>query len=277
MRQFYCSAASSTRYSSVVFVHRLHCIAVCAHWLRCTAVCVHRLYCIAVCVHRLCCIAVCAQGLYCTAVCAHRLYCTAVCAHRLYCTAVCAHRLYCIAVCVHRLYCIAVCGHGLYCTAVCAHRLYCTAVCAHRLVPTSNVRPSLRRFSQNPQIHNNVMYRSLIPNSTQIGQYRGADKSLARPWRGNKLQRPRLTTLNQDLRRTNNSNIFMLFVRRKSWYSVVSLGRCSLFPSRVGLRTYQHPGVMWRAAVRIFDPNGPRRVQSPGGNLCVPVSSADCH
>ena len=25
------------------------------------------------------------------------------------------------------------------------------------------------------------------------------------------------------------------------WYCVVSLVRCSLFPSRVGLRTYQHP------------------------------------
>ena len=27
----------------------------------------------------------------------------------------------------------------------------------------------------------------------------------------------------------------------KSWYSVVSFGCCGLFPSRVGLRTYQHP------------------------------------
>jgi len=26
------------------------------------------------------------------------------------------------------------------------------------------------------------------------------------------------------------------------WYSVVSLGRCSLFPSRVGLRTSQRSG-----------------------------------
>ena len=33
----------------------------------------------------------------------------------------------------------------------------------------------------------------------------------------------------------------LLFVRHKSWYCVVSLGRCSLFPTRVGLRTYQHP------------------------------------
>ena len=39
---------------------------------------------------------------------------------------------------------------------------------------------------------------------------------------------------------TNNSNIFLLFVRYMSRYSV-SLGRCSLFPSRVGIRTYQHP------------------------------------
>jgi len=42
----------------------------------------------------------------------------------------------------------------------------------------------------------------------------GADKSLARPSKetsysleGNKLQRPRLTTLYQDLWRTNNRNI----------------------------------------------------------------------
>ena len=42
---------------------------------------------------------------------------------------------------------------------------------------------------------------------------------------------------------TNSVNMFLLFVRRKYWYSVVSLDRCSLFPSRVGLRTYQHPGM----------------------------------
>ena len=35
----------------------------------------------------------------------------------------------------------------------------------------------------------------------------------------------------------------LLFVRHKSWYSIVRLGRCSLFPSRAGLRTYQHPGI----------------------------------
>jgi len=33
----------------------------------------------------------------------------------------------------------------------------------------------------------------------------------------------------------------MAYKQHKSWYSVVSVGRCSLFPSRVGLRTYKHP------------------------------------
>jgi len=37
-----------------------------------------------------------------------------------------------------------------------------------------------------------------------------------------------------------NRKILLLFVLHKSWYSVVSLGRCSLFSSRVGLRTYQY-------------------------------------
>ena len=53
---------------------------------------------------------------------------------------------------------------------------------------------------------------------------------------------------------TNNSNIFLLFVRHKSWYSVVRLARCSLFPSRVGLRTYQHPGtfkISYRILIRM--------------------------
>ena len=65
--------------------------------------------------------------------------------------------------------------------------------------------------------------------------YRGADNSLARPWKETSYS-------DQDLWLTNNSNIFLLFVRHKSWYSVVSLGRCSLSPSRVGLKTYQNPG-----------------------------------
>jgi len=58
--------------------------------------------------------------------------------------------------------------------------------------------------------------------------YRAADKSLARPWKETKYSE-------QDLQ--HYTNIY----GHKSWYSAVSLGRCSLFPSRVGLRTYQHP------------------------------------
>ena len=64
---------------------------------------------------------------------------------------------------------------------------------------------------------------------------------------GNKLQWPRLTILYQDLWHTNNRNIFLLFVCHKSSYSIVSLGRCSLFPSKVALRTCQRPG-SYRAA-----------------------------
>jgi len=60
---------------------------------------------------------------------------------------------------------------------------------------------------------------------------------------GYKLQRPRLPTLYHDIRRTNNSNIFLLFLRRMSRYSVVSLGRYSFFPSTIDLRIYQHPFV----------------------------------
>ena len=58
--------------------------------------------------------------------------------------------------------------------------------------------------------------------------YQGADKSLVRPWNETSYS-------DQDLWRTG----ILLFVRHKYWYSFVSLGRCSLFPSRVGLRTYQ--------------------------------------
>ena len=117
-------------------------------------------------------------------------------------------------------------------------RLYCIAVCAHRIFPASKVRPSLRRFSQNSQIRNNVMYRSVILNSTQIGQYRGADKSIARTWR---------ETSYSDQNSQHCTNTYG--VQTTSVYccclyslSVVSLGRSSLSLSRVGLRTYQHPG-----------------------------------
>ena len=62
-----------------------------------------------------------------------------------------------------------------------------------------------------------------------------------------------LTTLYQDLWRTNNRNIFLLFVHHKSWYSVVSLGRCSLFHSRVGLKTYQHPCIVYSVCMDISE------------------------
>jgi len=63
----------------------------------------------------------------------------------------------------------------------------------------------------------------------------GADKSLGRPWKETSYS-------DQDLQH-NSTNIFLLFVRHKSWYSVVSLGRCRLFLSRAGLVAYQHPVV----------------------------------
>ena len=72
------------------------------------------------------------------------------------------------------------------------------------------------------------------------GQYRCADKSLARPCKETSHSDQDLQHYTK-LRRTNNRNIFLLFVSRKSWYSVASFGRCSLFPSRAGLRTFQHP------------------------------------
>jgi len=75
-------------------------------------------------------------------------------------------------------------------------------------------------------------YQYVVP---KFCNYKGADKSLARPWKG-------ISYSDQDLWRTNDRNILLLFVRHKSWCSIVSLGRCSLLPSRVGLRNYQHPG-----------------------------------
>ena len=81
-------------------------------------------------------------------------------------------------------------------------------------------------------------------SQTCVTSYRGADKSLARPWKETSYGDQDLTTLRQDLWRTNSRNILLLFVRHKSWYSVVSLGRGSLFSSRIGLRTYQQPGII---------------------------------
>ena len=66
----------------------------------------------------------------------------------------------------------------------------------------------------------------------------GADKSLAQPSKETSYSDQELQHCTKTLA-TNNRNIFVLFLCHKSWYSVVSLGRCSLFPSRVGLKTYQ--------------------------------------
>jgi len=72
-----------------------------------------------------------------------------------------------------------------------------------------------------------------------IFSYRGADKSLARPWKETSYS-------DQDIQHYTKiygvqTTGILLFVRHKSWYSVVCLGRCSLFPSRVGIKNYQHP------------------------------------
>jgi len=70
--------------------------------------------------------------------------------------------------------------------------------------------------------------------------YRGADKSLARPWKETSYS-------DQDLQHYikiygyKQQEYIPVVCSHKSWYSVLSLGRCSWFPSRVGLRTYQHP------------------------------------
>jgi len=83
----------------------------------------------------------------------------------------------------------------------------------------------------------------VLRKDSSAWSYRGADKNLARPWKETKLQRPKLTTLYQDLRYTNKSYIVLLSVRHKPWYTrgVLRRGHSSLFPSRVGLGTYQKP------------------------------------
>ena len=78
---------------------------------------------------------------------------------------------------------------------------------------------------------------------------------------------PRLTASKQQ------EHIFLLFVRHKSWYSVVSLRRCSLFPSRVGLRTYQHPG---RKSKEILCPNKDTLPAYVRTMRLVAISSTKC-
>ena len=69
--------------------------------------------------------------------------------------------------------------------------------------------------------------------------YRGADKSLSRPWKERSYS-------DQDLQHYTKAYGVQTtaIYSYKSWYSVVSLGLCSLFPSKVGLRTYQHPCIL---------------------------------
>jgi len=74
----------------------------------------------------------------------------------------------------------------------------------------------------------------------QVINYRNFDKSLARPWKETSYSY-------QDLQHTKTCGVQTTEIYScclyaiSPGYSVVSLGRCGLFPSRVGLRTYQHP------------------------------------
>jgi len=69
---------------------------------------------------------------------------------------------------------------------------------------------------------------------------RGADKSLARPWKETSYS-------DQDLQHYNRLMVYKeqeyipVVCMPQVWHSAISLGRFSLFPSRVALRTYQHP------------------------------------
>jgi len=73
----------------------------------------------------------------------------------------------------------------------------------------------------------------------------------------------------QDLWRTNNRNILLLFVRHKSWCSVVSLGRYSFFPARVGLRTYQYPFVEFKYMWKNAQVSGPKKTLKVWGTQSV--------
>jgi len=107
------------------------------------------------------------------------------------------------------------------------HMLHCTRSCDNlHLI-----------YTMEKQANN---YHKTKIRNTKFAAYRGAEKSLARPWKETSYSDQELTTLYQDLWHTNNRNIFLLFVHHKSWYSVVSLRHCNWFPTRVRLRTYQH-------------------------------------
>jgi len=98
------------------------------------------------------------------------------------------------------------------------------------------------RILWNPKLREGIHKNLTVPQRIYFIYYRGADKSLARPWKETSYSNRDLQHNTKTYSLQKNSNILLLFVSRTSWYSVVILGRCSLFPSRVGLRTYQHPG-----------------------------------
>jgi hypothetical protein len=74
--------------------------------------------------------------------------------------------------------------------------------------------------------------------------YRGADKSLARPCKETSYG-------DQDLQHyTKSYGVQTTGIYSCCLYAISKFGRCSLLPSRVGLRTYQHP----RTSILRFGP-----------------------
>ena len=69
--------------------------------------------------------------------------------------------------------------------------------------------------------------------------YRSAGKSLARPWKETSYS-------DQDSQHYTKTYGVQTTPIYSCCLYAISLGRCSLFPSRVGLRTYQHPGIAGR-------------------------------
>ena len=75
-------------------------------------------------------------------------------------------------------------------------------------------------------------YHSALRNIPE--QRRGSDKSLARPWKETSYS-------DQDLQHYTKTYGVKTTGICSYCLDAISLGRCSLFPSRVGLRTYQNP------------------------------------
>ena len=71
-----------------------------------------------------------------------------------------------------------------------------------------------------------------------VGNCRGADKSLARPWKETSYSDQDLQHYTKTYGVQTTAIYSCCLYAIISWYSAVSLGRSSLFPSSVGLRTY---------------------------------------